>query len=218
MAGDGSLLLHTSLSAECLLPHQVHTAEPCMQSLSHRHPPLPQPFKAIHQQPSFMPFSDEEDENRPPPPGSFNTCLSMPTSLTEHVRQQAKARMPRVKVVRKAAANPARIQTASLDFDRLSRPGQHCTSEVAQAASAKGTTAAFQLSWPPPASMAAGVGQSAGSSVVLRGAHILNTLACVGIMRNTSACNRLPPICCSSALRRTSLYQILGLLHGPAEW
>jgi hypothetical protein len=83
--------------------------------------------------------------------------------------------MPRVKVVRKAAVNPARIQTASLDFDRLSQSIQHSRSEMAQAASTKGTTAAFQLSWPPPpAPMAAGVGQSAGSSVVLRGAHLHN--------------------------------------------
>ncbi|KAA6420471.1 MAG: hypothetical protein FRX49_09632 [Trebouxia sp. A1-2] len=92
----------------------------------------------------------------------------MPTSLTEHVRQQAKARMPRVKVVRKAAVNPARMHTASLDFDRLSQPSQHSRSEMAQAASLKGTTAAFQLSWPPPAPMAAGVGPTAGTSVVLR--------------------------------------------------
>lgn len=189
------MLLHTSLSAECLPPHQVHTAESCLQPVNHRHPPLPQPFKAIHQQPSLMPFSDEEEENRPPLPGSFNTCLSMPTSLTEHVRQQAKARMPRVKVVRKAAIHPARIQTASLDFDRLSHPSQHSRSEMAQAASAKGTTAAFQLSWPPPAPMAAGVGQTAGSSVVLRGAHIYKALACVGVMRNKSTCNRLPFLC-----------------------
>lgn len=164
-----------------------------------------------------MPFSDGEDENRPPLPGSFNTCLSMPTSLTEHVRQQAKARMPRVKVVRKAAVNPARIQTASLDFDRLSQRSQHSRSEMAQAASTKGTTAAFQLSWPPPAPMAAGVGQSAGSSLVLRGAHTCKTLACIGIMRNTSTCNRLPLMCCSSALRRTSFHQTLGLAHGLAE-
>lgn len=127
-----------------------------------------------------MPFSDEEDENRPPLPGSFNTCLSMPTSLTEHVRQQAKARMPRVKVVRKAAVNPARIQTASLDFDRLSQPSQHSRSEMAQAASTKGTTAAFQLSWPPPAPTVAGVGRIAGSSVVLRGAHIYSPLHVLG--------------------------------------
>ena len=178
MDGDGSLLLHASLSAECLLPHQIHTAEPCLQPVNRRHPPLPQPFKAIHQQPSFMPFSDEEDENRPPLPGSFNTCLSMPTSLTEHVRQQAKARMPRVKVVRKAAVNPARMHTASLDFDRLSQPSQHSRSEMAQAASLKGTTAAFQLSWPPPAPMAAGVGPTAGTSVVLRGARLYHPCMC----------------------------------------
>ncbi len=217
MAGDGSLLLHTSLSAECLLPHQVHTAEPCLQPVNHRHPPLPQPFKAIHQQPSFVPFCDEEDENRPPLPGSFNTCLSMPTSLTEHVRQQAKARMPRVKVVRKAAVNSARIQTASLDFDRLSQPSQHSRSEMVQAASTKGTTAAFQLSWPPPAPMVAVVGPTTGSSVVVRGAHTCKSLACVGVMRKTSTCSSLLLPCCSFATRHTSFFQALGLAYGPAE-
>ena len=165
LAGDGSLLLHTSLSAECLLPDQYQAAASQLQPVHHRHPPIPQPFKAMHQQPPFMPFPDEDDENRPPLPGSFNTCLSMPASLTEHVRQQAKARIPRFKVVRKAAAS-----SASLDFDKLSQPSRHTDSEQAQPATAKGMTAAFQLSWPPPAAFGVtAVGQTNATSAILRG-------------------------------------------------
>jgi len=156
VTGDGSLLLHTSMSAGCLMPHQVHAGQTGqLQASNHRHPPMPQQCKEPHEQFSLMPFDDETDENRPPWPSSFNTCLSMPASLTEHVRQQAKARIPRVKVVRKAAVNAARIQTASLDFDGVSQPARQSGSEVSRP---KGITAALQLSWPPPALMAPAVG------------------------------------------------------------
>ena len=82
----------------------------------------------------------------------------MPATLTERVRQQAKTRVSRVRVVRKAAANTSSMHSASLDFDSSS----HQLNEPSQAAlKPKGSTSAFQLSWPPPAAGAsAGVAQT----------------------------------------------------------
>ena len=153
-AVDESLILQTSLSADCLLQPPISTAgSGQLPSCTCGQQPLQQ-SKAPYQQSSVM-CDSETDENRPPLP--FNVS-NMPASLTERVRQQAKTRVSRVRVVRKAAATTSSMHSASLDFDRSS----HQLNEPSQAAlKPKGTTSAFQLSWPPPAAMTtAGVTQT----------------------------------------------------------
>lgn len=147
-----SLLLQTSLSADCLLqPPTSLAGSGQLPKCPHGQPPASPQIKAPHQQPSVM-LDGETDENRPPLP--FNVS-NMPASLTEQVRQQAKTRVSRVRVVRKAAANTSSMHTASLDFDRSS---QQLHEPARAALKPKGTTSAFQLSWPPPAAMASMVG------------------------------------------------------------
>lgn len=154
-AVNGSMVLQTSLSAECLLqPITSRTESGELSACINKHQPFPQVFKAPHQQSSLISDS-ETDENKPPLP--FNAS-SMPASLTDRVRHQAKSRISRVKVVRKAAANTSSMQSASLDFDRLSKPMRDPGHNALKPSCAKGITSAFQLSWPPPAAMASSVG------------------------------------------------------------
>ena len=154
-AMNESMVLQTSLSAECLLqPAISRTDSRHLSACTKKHQPFPQHFKAPHQQSSLL-FDSETDENRPPLP--FNVS-SMPASLTERVRHQAKSRVSRVKVVRKAAANSSSVHSTSLDFDRLSKPMRDPGHNALKPSCAKGMTSAFQLSWPPPAAMASTVG------------------------------------------------------------
>ena len=155
IAGNDSLLLQTSLSADCLLQPPISTAgSGQLPSCTYGQQPSQQ-SKTPYQQSSVM-FDSETDENRPPLP--FNVS-NMPASLTERVRQQAKTRVSRVRLVRKAAANTSSMPSASLDFDRSS---QQLNEPSRAAVKSKGTTSAFQLSWPPPAAMTtfAGVAQT----------------------------------------------------------
>ena len=94
----------------------------------------------------------------------------MPSALTERVRQQAKARTSRVRVVRKAAVSNSSVQTASLDFESFRRQSGQ---DVLQPKSVNGITAAFQLSWPPPGAMATAVGlvDMAGCNLGSSGKH-----------------------------------------------
>lgn len=150
-----SLILQTSLSADCLLQPPISTAGSGQLPACTFGQQPSQHSKAPHQQSSGM-FDSETDENRPPLP--FNVS-NMPASLTERVRQQAKTRLSRVRVVRKAAANTSSMHSTSLDFDRSSQQ----LNEPSRAASKpKGATSAVQLSWPLPAAMAtcAGIAQT----------------------------------------------------------
>ena len=142
--------LQTSFSAESLLQPSIgRQGSDQLPAFSARHQPFQQQCKAPHQQSSLV-FRDETDENRPPLP--FNRA-SMPASLTERVRQQAKTRVSRVKVVRKAANHSGSVQSTSLDFDRLSQPLRNPGHNVFKPSCATGITSAFQLSWPPPLAM-----------------------------------------------------------------
>lgn len=152
LAVNGSLILQTSQSADCLLQPPISTAGSGQQpACSHRHQAFSQQSKAPHQESSVM-LDSEVDENRPPLP--FNV-FNMPASLTERVRQQAKTRVSRVRVVRKAAANTGSMHSASLDLGRSLQPLEEPMHTVLNP---KGITSAFQLSWPPPAAMATVVG------------------------------------------------------------
>lgn len=152
LAASDSLILQTSLSADCLLQPPINAAGPGQQpTCSHRHQAFSQQSKAPHQEFGVMPDS-ETDENKPPLP--FNVS-KMPASLTERVRQQAKTRVSRVRVVRKAAANTGSVQSASLDFGKSLQP---LAAPSRAALNPKGITSVFQLSWPPPAAMVTVVG------------------------------------------------------------
>lgn len=178
-AVNGSMVLQTSLSAECLLqPITSRTESGELSACINKHQPFPQVFKAPHQQSSLISDS-ETDENKPPLP--FNAS-SMPASLTDRVRHQAKSRISRVKVVRKAAANTSSMQSASLDFDRLSKPMRDPGHNALKPSCAKGITSAFQLSWPPPAAMASSVGVAPANQYPssLTGVH------CVPLLPNSS--------------------------------
>ena len=153
-------LLQSSFSAE--LPPEVQFPRATRPPpFGHRHSLFTQNCATSNQPFNFAPLEDESDENRPPlSPGTLNASLRIPSPLTEHVRQQAKARTTRVKVVRKAAVHNGNVQAASLDFDQLQRPsGQN----VLQPRSVNGITAAFQLSWPPPGAMATAIGLTGGA-------------------------------------------------------
>lgn len=155
LIASDSLILQTSLSADCLLQAPVSIAGPGQPSaFGHWQQPSSQQCKAPHQQSSLR-FDSETDENRPPLP--FNAS-NMPASLSERVRQQAKTRISRVKVVRKAAN--VSMHSSSLDFDRMSQPLNATSHNVLQPSNARGITSAFQLSWPPPAAFTAAVGVS----------------------------------------------------------
>lgn len=168
-AVNESLLLQTSLSADCLLqPPTSLAGSGQLPRCPRGQPPASPQIKAPRQQPNVM-LDGETDENRPPLP--FNAS-NMPASLTERVRQQAKTRVSRVRVVRKAAANTSSMHTASLVFGRSS---QQLNEPAHAALKPKGTTSAFQLSWPPPAAMASMVGltQINDSSVSFTGEQCL---------------------------------------------
>ena len=125
-----------------------------IQPPNHRLQPLPHHCQAPQQQSAPL-LDGWADENRPPLP--FNVA---PPSLTERVRQQAKTRMTRVKVVRKAAVTTGGLHSASLDFDRLSQPLHESGHNASEPLGTKGIASAFQLSWPPPVATALGVGLS----------------------------------------------------------
>ena len=137
-----------------------------------------------------QPFAsaDETDENKPPlSPGSIDICPKMPSALTERVRQQAKARTSRVKLVRKAAVNNSSVQTASLDLDQLQRPsGQN----ELQPKSVNGITASFQLSWPPPGAMATATGlvDAAGCNLRSSGKHSECSIAADRVQTMSDLC------------------------------
>lgn len=127
-------LLQTSLSSDCLLPY--HNEAPMLHPIGKPQRCSSPQLAKLQQHPML---TDENDENRQPAVASFDVAHSLPSCLNEHVRQQAKTRLPRVRVVRKSA-NQACAQ--STDQQEL-----HSST-----ASAPDARPALQVSWPLPAS------------------------------------------------------------------
>lgn len=126
-------LLQTSLSSDCLIPY--HGEPPMFQTF---HVGKPQRCSSPQLAKLQLP-SSEADENKRPSAGSFDVAHSLPSCLNEHVRQQAKARAPRVRVIRKSAN-----QACALSCD------QHQLHSNTARATSSGAATAFQVSWPLP--------------------------------------------------------------------
>ncbi|KAL3161781.1 hypothetical protein ABBQ38_008875 [Trebouxia sp. C0009 RCD-2024] len=154
-----------------------------------------------------MPDS-ETDENRPPLP--FNVS-NMPPSLTDRVRQQAKTRVSRVRVVRKAAANTGSVHSASLDFGKSL---QQLEEPSRAALNPKGITSVFQLSWPPPAAMATvfSVAPTIEFPVSITGEAAGGCSGRFNVAQDSDLC--LAPVACDSPALALAQRPRLQLSHG----
>lgn len=144
-------LLQTSLSSGCLYPyHNEAKAFPLFPVSKPQRCSSPQLAK-LQQEPMLASATSQHaatDENRQPKAAAFNVAHSLPASLTEAVKQQARTRIPRVRVVRRAP------QQACIQASSTSNDHQQLHSSMSSATlAAAGPRTALQVSWPLPAAM-----------------------------------------------------------------
>lgn len=141
--------LYTSFSSDCLYPfsHERCSAESFQAGMPQRCS-SPQLAKLQHE-PGFQRQSSESDENRPAGGSALDVHHSLPSSFTEHVRLQAKARIPRVRLVRKASA--AQLPPLDSDSRHLTAPSSSASPGAARVTTAP--QSALQVSWPLPAAV-----------------------------------------------------------------